>query len=69
MKSAFKTGLLLAFWLALTGFSHSEDLQVRVRVSEFGLLTQADLDSDVVRIALEGEVFDVLDALSRILSC
>ncbi|MEZ5338938.1 MAG: C40 family peptidase [bacterium] len=60
MKTAIKTGLLLAFWLALTGYSFSDELQIRIRLSEAGLLKEADEDSEVVRTALEGDVFNVL---------
>ncbi len=60
MKTAIKTGLLLAFWLALTGYSFSEDLQIRIRLSETGLLKEADAESEIVRTVLEGDVFDVL---------
>lgn len=60
MKTAIKTGLLLAFWLVLTGFCFSEDLQVRIRLSETGLLKEPASDSEVVRTVVEGDVFDVL---------
>ncbi|MCB1220288.1 MAG: C40 family peptidase [Planctomycetales bacterium] len=60
MKTAIKTGLLLAFWLALTGYSFSDELQIRIRLSETGLLKEADDDSEVVRTVLEGDIFSVL---------
>ena len=60
MKSTIKTGLVLAIWLFLTGYSFSEDLQIRIRLSETGLLREPEEDSEAVRMVLEGDVFDVL---------
>jgi cell wall-associated NlpC family hydrolase len=60
VKTAIKTGLMLAIWLGLTGSSFSEELQIRIRLSETGLLREASEDSEAVRMAIEGDVFDVL---------